>query len=300
MSQKPDYEFVGHQSYVIDLLFAADSKHFVTSGMDNVIKLWSTDQWEMLAEVEAHQNSVNSISISPSGDLLLSGSSDQTVALWTFPEISLKQRLQDRKKVVSTVTFSPDGQWIAAGSYGGRVMIWTIDGQEILGITASKKNLTGVTFSPDQALLATAGLGDDIAIWSLPSGEKLRTLSGHETAVINLRFIQNGEQLLSLGYEQTIRFWETKSWKPLQHRRAAREKTRGFALSTDEKILAEVSVGKVVLTDLETGDEIREVPVGTNAVYGVAFSPDGDWMAVGAADGKIRFWRLPRLLEGKV
>jgi len=35
-----------------------------------------------------------------------------------------------------------------------------------------------------------------------------------------------------------------------------------------------------------------ELPTGAAAVNGMAFSPDGRWMAVGAADGKIRVWEL--------
>ena len=37
---------------------------------------------------------------------------------------------------------------------------------------------------------------------------------------------------------------------------------------------------------------LAELPISTKAVYGMAFSPDGRWLAVGAADGKIRVWEL--------
>jgi WD40 repeat protein len=299
VTSHPDYEFDGHQSYVIDLVFNADSSNLITGGMDNVIKIWSTDSWQPLKQIEAHKNSVNSIALSPDGSLLASGSSDNTVALWDFPELKLRHRLRDRKKVVSNVKFSPDGEWIAAGSYGGRVMIWTIDGQEVLGIPASKKNLSCIAFSPNQELLATSGLGDDIKIWDLSSGENLAAFSGHEVAVISLHFIQAGKQLVSLGYEQSLKFWDTQNWKLIREYETCYEKTRGLALSPDEQILVEVSEGKVLLREQETGDNIAEVPVGTKALYGVAFSPDGEWMGVGAADGKVRLWNLPGLLADR-
>jgi WD40 repeat protein len=36
----------------------------------------------------------------------------------------------------------------------------------------------------------------------------------------------------------------------------------------------------------------QELPIGTSAVNSVAFSNDGHWLAVGAADKKIRVWSL--------
>jgi WD40 repeat protein len=35
-----------------------------------------------------------------------------------------------------------------------------------------------------------------------------------------------------------------------------------------------------------------QLPISTPAVNGVAFSPDGKWLAVGAADKKIRIFEL--------
>jgi WD40 repeat protein len=35
-----------------------------------------------------------------------------------------------------------------------------------------------------------------------------------------------------------------------------------------------------------------ELPVDTKVVNGMAFSPDGNWFAAGAADRRIRVWEL--------
>jgi len=36
----------------------------------------------------------------------------------------------------------------------------------------------------------------------------------------------------------------------------------------------------------------QEIDAGAKALYGIEFSPDGKWLAVGAADKKIRVWEL--------
>jgi WD40 repeat protein len=65
-----------------------------------------------------------------------------------------------------------------------------------------------------------------------------------------------------------------------------------MAFSTDEQIVALSMEGMVQLRSVEDWELRAELPISTRAVNGVAFSSDGQWLAVGAADGKIRIWEL--------
>jgi WD40 repeat protein len=241
--------------------------------------------------LEGHANSVNSIALSPDGNTLATGSTDATLRLWSFPDGRVLRTLRDRKKTVAAVRMSLDGEWVAAGSYGGRVMIWTLSGKDVVDIKASQKNLSSVAFSPDVKMLATAGLGDDILLWSLPSGTSLATLSGHRIAVGSLTFVGEGRFLVSLGYEQTIKFWNTETWQAARTLRPAAG-VRGMAFSPDEKTIALSMESKVQLWSAEDWALRAELPISTKAVNGMAFSPDGRWLAVGAADGMIRIWDM--------
>ena len=106
---KEEHIFQAHESYVISLTFTKDSKMLISSGMDNLIRLWEVPNWKMANEFKSHANSVNDISLSPDDNILASSSSDKTIKLWAFPSGELLNTLQDRKKVVSThVTWWPN------------------------------------------------------------------------------------------------------------------------------------------------------------------------------------------------
>jgi WD40 repeat protein len=284
--------FEAHDSYVLDLHFTEDSQTLISSGMDNVVKLWSVQGWEGLRTLEGHANSVSSISLSPDEKTLATGSSDQTVKLWSFPEGELLHTLQDRKKVVSAVKISPDGQWVAAASFGGRAALWTLSGEEVVGIKASKKNLNSVAFSPDCKTLVTSGLGDDILLWSLPSGEPAGSLSGPKTAVWGLTFVDGGRTMVSLDYEGTIKFWDTETWGEARTVRSDKSGVRGLLVSPDEKRMALSTESLVQLWSIGDWTLQAELPISTKVVSSMAFSPGGETLAVGGADNKIRIWEL--------
>ena len=288
----PSSVFTAHSSYALDVAFSVDGRTLISSGMDNVVKMWSAPDWQFLRVLEGHDKSVNSVALSPDGQTLATCSTDATAKLWSFPGGELRHTLRDRKKTVSAVRFSPDGQWLAASWYGGRATAWTTSGEEVVGIKASSKNLVAVAFVGDGRTLATAGLGDDILLWSLPSVDPAGGLTGHQTAVMALAPVREGSTLISLGYEQTIKHWDVQAQRERASYLLEGPPARGLAVSPDETLIAVAMEGQVQIRLLEDGSLQSELPISTKAVYGMAFSPDGRWLAAGAADGKIRVWEM--------
>lgn len=289
---EPTTIYRAHDSYVLSVRFAPDGRYLVSTGMDNVAKVWSVPFWELVATLEGHEKSVNAVALSPDGSMAATSSSDQTVRLWSFPEGKPLHILQDRKQVVSCVDISADGQWLVAGFYGGRAVVWTLEGRSVLNFKASSKNLSSAVFSPDASLLATSGLGDDIQLWDLPAGHHRTTLSGHRTAVDTLRFIEEGRTLVSVGHEQSIKFWDTATWQETRSLRSRAPGVRGLAFSSDEMTLALAVEGGVQLWSAVVWTVQAEFPVSTKVVNSVSFSPDGRWLAAGGADGRMRVWTL--------
>ena len=286
--------FDAHEHYVLSLVFSADSQILVSSGMDGSIKLWSVDAWQHLGTFEGHARSVNALAISPDGRLLASGSSDATVRLWSFPDGQLDHILQDRKKPVTDVTFSGDGRLVAAASHGGRAPVWDRAGHPMKAIVAGKQNLSSVALSPDGQQLATAGLGGDITVRSLPSGHVVATLATTAAAAGWLQFIGGGRELVSLGVQKDVVMWDTATWQRSRTYAMERWGVRSLVVSPDEALLGLGMRGLVQLRSTIDMELQAELPVSTPVVSAIAFSPDGRWLAVAAADRRVRIWRLRR------
>lgn len=289
---EPATTFEAHGNYVFQLQFTSDDKTLISCGMDGLVKLWSVPAWEHVRTFKGHENSVNTYSLAPDEKTLATGSTDNTVRLWSFPDGELLHTLQDRKKVVAAVRITPDGRYVAAASYGGRAAVWTLGGEPVVGIKVSKKNLSSVDVSPNGLMLATAGLGDDIWLHSLPDGALIGALSGHKIAVGSLRFMEVGKQLFSADYEGSVRFWDTTTWEVLREERQA---GRSIVFAPDEQRVAFGMEARVQVRSMADWALQADIPISTKAVNGIAFSHNGKWLAVGAADKKIRVFELAGL-----
>ncbi|WP_214325290.1 nSTAND1 domain-containing NTPase [Nonomuraea sediminis] len=112
----------------------------------------------------------------------------------------------------------------------------------------------GIAFSPDHALLATAGGDGTIGLWDTGSGARLTTLDGKSGPAKAVAFTSNGNTLASLS--------------------------------------ADGEVGTVILWDVAAYRQKERLEV-RQASAALAFSGDGQQVAVGLRSGDIELVNLP-------
>lgn len=289
---EPPIVIDAHTRHVSGVIFSPDNTMLLSSGMDNLVQAWATEEWTQQYSFFGHTNSVNALAMTPQGDFLITGSTDTTVRVWAFPSGEVEHTLSGHKKTVSAVAVSASGKYIASGSYDGYVKIWELaSGQEILSLTEFRRNISSVTFSPDDKYLVAGGLGDDIHLWGFPSGELVQKIKGHETAVNSVTFSPNGELLGSIGYEETLIIRDTRNWEPI-HTITLESRASDLTFTSDSKKVAAAIDYGVRMWNLRTGEIDKQYELPIQGVYTVAVSPTRRWLAVGSADGRVRIWQI--------
>ena len=132
---------------------------------------------------------------------------------------------------------------------------------------------------------------------------------GHTAAIVKLLFTPDGQRLLTVSEDHTIRVWDHATGERLAVLRLpATSEGQGVprcgALSADGKTLAvggdpyQVDgkpIARVFLIDLAAGAAVGVLPGGEVAVRSLAFSHDGKRLAGGDQDGKIHIWNVQGL-----
>jgi WD40 repeat protein len=278
----------------------------------------------------AHRGYVNSVCVSPDGNLLASGGEDNTIKLWSLPDRALLKTLKGHANDVTSVCISPDGKLLASGSYDETIKLWSLLNGDLLKTLRHGDWVNSVCISPDGKLLVSASSGT-IKLWSLPDGALLKTLerSGWAKPIC---ISPDGKLLVLAGNEGTLFLWSLSEWALLQtvHDAAAAPATsdvkpawgwssrvESVCISPDGKLLVSGYWNNttIKLWSMPEGDLLKTLeerasrepvrryhPEGvllktlkghTGGVCSVCVSPDGKLLASGSWDDTIKLWSLP-------
>lgn len=283
-------EVLAHKGHITSVVFTPDSQFLLSAGMDNLVHFWSVGDWRLTKSLVGHENSVNSISLTSDGQRILTASTDRTVRLWDFRTGKQVQTYSFRGH---TALLSPDDKVIAALDNPWLTLAETASGEVINRTKPFPKRTTAYAFSPIDSKISLGGQGDDILIRSLPELDLVINIAdAHSDYVLSVRFSPSGQLLVSVGYEQKLKFWDTANWSLLAELPLEHQGVQNLVFSEDGKNLAIASDHLVTLIDVDTRKIVHKEKIMPKGVYCVAFSPDGRWLVAGAADKRLRIWDL--------
>ena len=119
---------------------------------------------------------------------------------------ALKEGSIADRDFVQSLAFSPDGLRLATGGYR-MIRIWKKEPAAPLASLDLGGSPGALAASPDGKILAAGGADGTIAIWETASGQKTKTLSGHQGPVLALAFSPDGTRLLSGSADKSFRLW---------------------------------------------------------------------------------------------
>jgi WD40 repeat protein len=290
--------FEGHEARVTSIVFSPNGRQLVSGSDDCAIRLWDTGTSECLRTLEGHTAEVTSVAFSPdqamASQQLASGSYDMTIRLWDAGTGECLQTLKGHTAEVISVAFSPNRQQItlgsedstvplASGSVDGTVRLWDICTGECVQIFKGYAFLPiPVAFSPDRQQLASAYKHGIVQLWDTSTAKNLHTLEGLKKSPTAIAVSLDGQRL-ALGLEKgTIQLWDASTMEYPYTLQGHQESVSALEFSRDGQWLASASYDDTVqLWDTSTR-ECLYAPTIHGRNISVAFSPDGQRLAVGS------------------
>jgi WD40 repeat protein len=125
-----------------------------------------------------------------------------------------------------------------------------------------------------------------------------RTELPFPAAVSHIAFAPDGKVLAAVGYNSTVRLWDSTTGKQLHDLSGHAEYVNWIAFSPDGKTLASAGQdGTIRLWNVNSGKELAVLKGHDKNVASVAFSPDGRSLASVGYDRSLRLWETATAKE---
>jgi WD40 repeat protein/transcriptional regulator with XRE-family HTH domain len=316
----PGPVLAGHTDAIFNAAFSPDGHTLVTAGRDRTVRLWDVNQPRAprpiggpLTSPEGQPPFAGTVAASPDGHTVAAGTREGQVQVWDGRPPHVVRVLSGPTALVEGVTFSPDGRLLAAADDDGSVYLWdlTADGDAALATLPNPGGLIlSATFSPDGRTLAAASTDGTARLWSVADpahpvalGEPLGGFSGY---VYSAAFSPDGHTLAVGSADKSVRLWDvTDPAHPSPLGPALTGPTSyvyWVAFSPDGATLAaavtDASVWLWRVPDRRHPQPAAVLTRASNALYVLAFGPDGTLAAAGS-DRQIRLWDLDTARVGR-
>jgi WD40 repeat protein/energy-coupling factor transporter ATP-binding protein EcfA2 len=252
-----------------------DGRRFATGCDDGTVKLWDTNDKQVLRTLAVSQGfAVRAVAFSPTDRrVLATESADGSVRLWDLnegQEMATLQPSDSRVIIASGLAFSPDGKMLAAvgttltdRGEQGLVSIWDVaSGKRVIDPREVHRGETrsilakSIAFSPVDGKTLAVGTEEGVELWSLSTGEdqtpqiSKNSVILPEVPVFSVAFSPAHENILALGCGDS----------------------------------------QVILWDTNKSEKINELKAHLREVSSVVFSSTGDRLAAGSYDGSVTLW----------
>jgi WD40 repeat protein len=296
-------DLIGHTAAVSFANFSVDTNRVVTGSVDKSAIVWNVRTAKSIATLSGHHSEVTWAAFSDDANIVAT-SDERSVRIWDVATSSLKH-LWSVGPVISKAALSPSGS-LAVLLEGRRAHVFDAnkikDKEKEQAVFEAKVNIARVVISTDDKHMAVALEDGSVEIVNTTTGRTLMPLRAHVGRIIDLGFIKSGAELMTLGTDKTVRFWDVtpdrtsaidNSIAP-QILPVTQSPARAVSISSDGTRVATATGHAVNVWDAAKGATLQtwDATDTKNYVTTVAFSPDGQKLLTAASDAKAIVWDI--------
>jgi len=249
---------------------------------------------------------ISAIAFSPDGNVIaISGYHE--VVLHKSDGSGAIARLVGESPRIEAVAFSPNGKLLAvsggAPARFGEIQTWEVETHKpVSSFKISNDSLYGVSFSPDGEKIAFGCADKTVRIIAADGGKELIKFDNHSDWVFGTTFTVDGKRLLTASRDRAMKLINVANGQFIDDINKLLEGVMCIARHPTQDIVAyggELGVPRIYRISDNQGrtaanndvNMIRELERQPGPVCSIAYSSDGNFVAIGNVNGEARIYK---------
>ena len=296
---KPYTRLTGHTGYIWQIAFGPDDEYLASASIDHTIRIWNWRKGEESSRLEGFKSMMASIAFSPDGKWLAAGGSEwdeNQIIVWDAQSLEEACRMVGHTLSIWKVIFSNDSSRLASVASDRTARVW--DMRRIAGEPMyperHQRRVIDVKISQNAHIALSTPVGrKEIWIWDTRDRKVLRRLSSKTGfAAMNLSF--DGDKAVTYSRDEALQIWDVLSGNELG-RIPSEHNISAVSFDPAARLIAGMGDGRLSIWNVDSKDLLSQL----NLLFetSLAFSADGNLIAVGGPAGQINVWsHQPRSL----
>lgn len=278
---------IAHEAAVLSLAASPDGTRLVTAGQDQRVRVWDAEGL-LLETFSGHTEAVQAVDIAADQLSVASVSQDKSARLW---KLAARDVWRGAAGEITSLAVGPGGGLLTAGS-DGAARWWSLEGQPLGEFCAGVEPLRAAALRPDGQQIATAD-AQTIYLWSLLEGvpAELERVLPAPAKLQSLAWEPNGTRLVACGQEEPAGWIIDAATGAVLQRFELSAAPADLAVGVqDNRVRIALAAGTQAVIDEDR--LLRHIAAHQGAAVDVSFTPGGEALLSGGADGQVALWSL--------
>lgn len=319
----PDIKFqVGHSDFITSISWSPHGKYLVTGGADAKIKIWESFSGRVVNTLSKHTGGVTAVSWNPDSRYFASASTDGTVIVWDPEKGEPVQEFFLYHKI-KAMKWSPRDNLIACGIENNVLKILEFappkktqafqGADERFTLLGHDNAIGAIDWSPDGKYVVSADNSGKIIIWEAYTGKQIRVIDNKNISISTLIWTKDSKSIVSgepmyfkkgsgktltaklLGERIPIylKVWDASTGE-LKRKILVKSGVSSLVGSPDGRFVAvrEFLDDTLYIININSGKVTGKMDGNNYIGMGLAWSPEGRWVATGGSPGIVNIWHV--------
>lgn len=289
-----------HQGAAIKVIFSPKGDMMITAGLDGIVKVFGTTEWERKISLKAttEEDAITDIKVSPNSQFLVVSAKSGSVKFYETVGWARVSTVKMQNDEISEVAFSHDSRFLFAGGYENIISIFDLIKIEKLGaLTGHSTWISCLEHSPKAPILVSGSWDGTVIIWDTSNLKQKLAVKEHLGQVKKIKFANSGRFFVTVGNDGRVSIWDSNTLNAIKKYQISEDSRNivDMAITPDEKHLLIALESRLFVLELESLEKKTEIDLQSRRCTSISIFPQKNYFATSDVDGMIKLWKLAGL-----